>query len=162
MFAYGRGVIIDLEIWHKHIGHVNIQRLKSMQTKSIVTGLPKFRVDGMQKVCEACQMGKQARHAFPCNAEVSNRALEVIHSDVWTTKVASLGGCHYYVSFIDDHTRKVWVYFMKHKSEVFSHFKAFKAMVEKEKGMQIKVLRFDGGGEYFSKEFNDYLKEQGI
>ena len=88
----------------------------------------------MQKVCEACQMGKQAMRAFPRNAKVSNRALEVIHSNVWTTKATSLGGCHYYVSFIDDHTRKVWVYFMKHKSEVFSHFKAFKAMVEKEKG----------------------------
>ena len=55
------------------------------------------------------------------------------------------------MSFVDDHTRKVWVYFMKHKSKVFSHFKAFKAMVEKEKGMQIKVLRSDGGGEYFSE-----------
>ena len=54
------------------------------------------------------------------------------------------------------------VYFMKHKSEVFSHFKGFNAMVEKEKGMQIKVLRSDGGGEYFSKEFSDYLKEKGI
>ena len=155
MFAHRRGVIADIEIWHKRIGHVNIQRLKSMQTESIVAGLPKFRVNGMQKVCEACQMGKQARYAFPRNAEVSNRALEVIHSDVWTTKAASLGGCHYYVSFIDDHTRKVWVY-------LFSHFKGFKAMVEKEKGMQIKVLRSDGGGEYFSEEFSDYLKEQGI
>ena len=66
------------------------------------------------------------------------------------------------MSFIDDHTRKVWVYFMKHKSEVFNHFKAFKAMVEKERSMQIKVLRSDGGGEYFLEEFSDYLKEQGI
>ena len=78
--------------------------------------------------------GQAGRHAFPCNAEVSNGALEVIHYDVWTTKAASLGECHYYVSLIDDYTRKVWVYFMKHKSDVFSYFKAFKAMVEKEKG----------------------------
>ena len=63
----------------------------------------------------------------------------------------SLGGFHYYVSFINDHIRKVWVYFMKHKSEVFSHFKAFKAMVEKEKAMQIKVLRSDGGGVFFRR-----------
>ena len=61
--------------------------------------------------------------------------------------------------FIDDHTRKVWVFFMKHKSEVFSHFKAFKAMVENEKSMQIKVLKSNGGGEYLSEEFKDYLKE---
>ena len=110
-------------------------KAKSMQMQSIVASLLKFRVDGMQKICKACQMGKQARHAFPCNAEVSNRALEPIHFDVWTTKVASLSGCHYYVSFIDDHTRKVWVYFM---------------------------IRSDGGGENFSKEFSDYLKEQGF
>ncbi len=66
------------------------------------------------------------------------------------------------MSFIDDHTRKVWVYFMKHKGEVFQHFLNFKAMVEKEKGVSIKCLRSDGGGEYFSNEFNEYLKEQGI
>jgi hypothetical protein len=51
---------------------------------------------------------------------------------------------------------------MKHKGEVFQHFLNFKAMVEKEKGVSIKCLRSDGGGEYFSKEFSEYLKEHGI
>jgi transposase InsO family protein len=81
---------------------------------------------------------------------------------VWTTKVKSIGRWKYYVSFIDDHTRKVWVYFMKHKSEMFQHFLNFKAMVEKEKGVSIKCLRSDGRGEYFPNEFNEYLKEHGI
>jgi hypothetical protein len=66
------------------------------------------------------------------------------------------------VNFIDDHTRKVWVYFMKHKGEVFQHFLNFKAMMEKEKGVNIKCLRSDGGGEYFSNEFSEYLNEHGI
>jgi transposase InsO family protein len=35
-------------------------------------------------------------------------------------------------------------------------------MVEKEKGVSIKCLRCDGGGEYFSNEFSEYLKEHGI
>jgi hypothetical protein len=77
----------------------------------------------------------------------------MIHSNVWTTKTKSIGGCKYYVSFIDDHTKKVWVYFMKHKGELFQHFLNFKTMVEKEKGVSIKCQRFDGGGKYFSKEF---------
>jgi IS30 family transposase len=51
---------------------------------------------------------------------------------------------------------------MKHKGEVFQHFLNFKAMVEKEKGASIKCLRFDGGGEFFSNEFSEYLKEHGI
>jgi hypothetical protein len=38
----------------------------------------------------------------------------------------------------------------------------FKAMVEKEKGVSIKCLKSDGGGECFSKEFSEYLKEHGI
>jgi len=117
----------------------------------------------MSKIYEACQLGKQARHPFPAQTtHVNSKPLEMIHSYVWTTKTKSIGGCKYYISFIDDHIRKVWVYFMKHKGEVFQHFLNFKTMVEKEKGVSIKCLRFDGGGEYFSNEFSEYLKEHGI
>jgi hypothetical protein len=49
---------------------------------------------------------------------------------------------------------------MKHKGEMFQHFLNFKAMIEK--GVNIKCLRSDGGGEYFSKDFSEYLKEHGI
>jgi hypothetical protein len=115
----------------------------------------------MSEVCEACQLGKQAMHPFPAQTtHVSSKPLEMIHSNVWTRKTESIGGCKYYMSFIDD--RKAWVYFMKHKGEVFQHFLNFKAMVEKEKGVSIKCQRSDGGGEYFSHEFTEYLKEHGI
>jgi hypothetical protein len=43
----------------------------------------------------------------------------------------SIGRCKYYVSFIDDHTRKVWVYFMKCKSEMFQQFFEFQSNVGK-------------------------------
>jgi hypothetical protein len=64
------------------------------------------------------------------------------------------------VSFIDDRIRKVWLYFMKHKDEMFQHFLNFKAIVKKEKGVSIKCLRSNGGEKYFSNEFDEYLKEQ--
>ena len=75
---------------------------------------------------------------------------------------ATMGGCRYYVTFIDDHTRKVWVYFMKEKSEVFSHFQNFKVMVEKQTSFYIKCIRSDEGREYFSNEFFDFLQKNGI
>ena len=28
MFAQGRGVVADTDIWHKRIGHINLQRLR--------------------------------------------------------------------------------------------------------------------------------------
>jgi hypothetical protein len=51
---------------------------------------------------------------------------------------------------------------MKHKGEMFQHFLNFKVMLEKDKGVSIKCLRSNGGGGYFSNEFNEYLKEHGI
>jgi hypothetical protein len=163
LFTHGKG-IEDSGIWHKRVGHVNLQRLKLMEKQNLVGGLPKFGTEKvMLKVCEACQLGKQTRHPFPAQTtHVNSKPLKMIHSNMWTVKTKSIGGCKYYVSFIDDHTKKVWVYFMKHKGEMFQHFLNFKAMVEKEEGVNIKCLRFDGGGEYFSNEFNEYLKEHGI
>ena len=119
LYTQKNAVVADIDIWHKRIGHVNVQRLKTMQSQNVVAGLPNFQISDMQKVCEACQLGKQTRHAFPHEKHVSTRPLKLIHSDVWgPTKNNSLAGSKYYVTFVDDHTRKVWIYFMKSKSEV--------------------------------------------
>jgi hypothetical protein len=145
LFAHGEGTG-DIGIWHKRISHVNLQRFKLMAKQNLIGGLPKFGTEEvMSEVCETCQLRKQAKHPFPVQTtHVNSKPLEMIHSDVWTTKTKSIGGCKYYVSFIDDHTRKVWVYFMKHKGEVYQHFLNFKAMVKKEKGVNINFLRLDG------------------
>jgi transposase InsO family protein len=76
--------------------------------------------------------------------------------------VSSLGGFLYYVTFIDDFSRKTWIYFMKTKDEVFSRFQEFKAQAKNLMGKKIKVLRIDNGGEYTSNDFSDFCKEVGI
>ena len=68
--------------------------------------------------------------------------LDYIHSDVWgQSPTVSLGGSSYFVTFIDDYSRKVWVYLLKRKDDVFNSFKQFKALVEKRTGSSIKCLR---------------------
>ena len=78
--------------------------------------------------------------------------------------ITSLGGYNYYVTFIDDHSRKTWIYFLRTKEseEVVSKFKEFKAQVENLSGRRTKILRSDNGGEYTSTKFNDFCKEAGI
>ena len=50
--------------------------------------------------------------------------LELVHTDVWgKALVFSLGCSLYFVTFIDESSRKVWVYFLKHKSDMFEMFK---------------------------------------
>jgi hypothetical protein len=75
--------------------------------------------------------------------------LTMFINDVWgPVAVPSNGGAHCFVSFIDDFSRKVWVYFMKHKSKVFTIFKQWKAQVENQTGRRVKYLRSDNGLEY--------------
>ncbi|CAL2271856.1 unnamed protein product [Prunus armeniaca] len=63
---------------------------------------------------------------------------------------------------MDDFSRKVWVYFMKQKSEVFAKFKEWKIETENQTERKIKYLRSDNGGEYTSNEFTNYCKKEGI
>ena len=72
---------------------------------------------------------------------------------------SSISGYVYYVSFIDDYSRKTWIYFLKTKDEVFSKFKEFKALTENLSKRNIKILRLDNGGEYTSKEFVNFCKD---
>lgn len=66
------------------------------------------------------------------------------------------------LSFIDDFSRKGWVYLLTDKSQALEYFKEFKIKVEKETGKMVRGLRTDRGGEYLSNEFVKFCKEHGI
>jgi len=76
--------------------------------------------------------------------------------------VKSLGGSLYYVIFIDDYSRKTWLYLLKTKDEVFNKFQEFKAEIENLTCKKIKTLRTNNGEEYTSKEFVAFCKSTGI
>lgn len=83
--------------------------------------------------------------------------------DVWgPSKVASAGGKKYFLSIIDDYSRKVWVYALARKDEVFEKFKAFQASIERMTEEKIKSIRTDQGLEFCNSKFEGYLQEQGI
>ena len=67
----------------------------------------------------------------------------------------------YYVSFIDDFSRNIWIYFLRKKYEVFAKFKEFKDLVENQSENKIKVLRTDNGGEFYGNEFKEFCKKCG-
>ncbi|KAF5794743.1 putative RNA-directed DNA polymerase [Helianthus annuus] len=77
-------------------------------------------------------------------------------------QVQSLGHILYYFLLIDDFTRMSWVYFLTNKSDALAKFKVFKNLVEKQCESTIKVLRTDRGGEFCSKEFDNFCERSGI
>ena len=74
-------------------------------------------VKGMSlKHCDYCLFGKQHRVSFRIPSTRKPNVLDLVYSDVCDPiDVESLGGNKYFVTFIDDASRKVWVYFLKTK-----------------------------------------------
>ena len=94
MFAKSTKADSDIELWHKRIGHINLNKLKAMKSKGVVVGLLTFKEKEIEGVCEACQFGKQHRYPFPKERNVSKGLLDVVHSDVWgPAQTATFGGC---------------------------------------------------------------------
>jgi hypothetical protein len=84
------------------------------------------------------------KHSFPNNDSRAKRVLDIVHSDVCgLMSTTSLRGYVYYVSFIDDYSRKTWIYLLKEKNEVFGKFKEFKELEENMTERKIKTLRSD-------------------
>ncbi|KAE8676976.1 Vesicle-associated protein 4-1 [Hibiscus syriacus] len=137
--------------WKITKGALVIARGKLPDLKNVDVGL-----------CEDCIFGKQKKVSFAKIGKTPKaERLELIHTDVWgPSPVPSLAGSLHYVTFIDDSTRKVWVYFLKKKSEVLDTFRKWKAMVENETGLKVKRLRSDNGGEYRDKRMNRTLNER--
>ena len=134
------------KLWHQRLGYMSEKGMKIMHSKRKLPCLQLVEID----MCEDCILGKQKRVRFQTSGRTPKKEkLDLVHSNIWgPTKVSSIGGKHYFVTFIDDHSHKVWVSFLKHKSKVFVSFRRWKAMVENELGLKIKRLRTDNGGEY--------------
>jgi hypothetical protein len=128
----------------------------------MVTGI-KFQEQGTL-CCESCLMGGQTKQPF--NKKGGTRAkeiLELVHSDVCgAMSEKSISGYRYFLTFIDDKTRKTFVYFLKSKDELVCKFEEFTALVERQTGKRLKILRSDNGKEYVCAEMKKFMRVKGI
>lgn len=149
-------------LWHCRYGHLSHKGLRTLQYKKMVRGLPPLPTP--TTMCTVCVIGKEHRDPIPKKSQWrASQRLHLIHADICgPITPTSNSKKRYSLCFIDDYSRKAWVYFLKEKSEAFQSFKYFKKLVEKETGQFIKCLRTDRGGEFNSMEFNEFCKQNGI
>ena len=152
----------ETHLWHCRFAHLNYKSLKTLSSKEMVKGLP--HIETCTKVCENCLVGKQKRESFPKKSTWrASKNLQLIHADICgPITPISISQKRYLLTFIDDHSRKMWSYLITEKSEAFAMFKVYKASVEKESGLPICCLRTDRGGEFCSREFEEFCKNEGI
>ncbi|KAI3664859.1 hypothetical protein L6452_43468 [Arctium lappa] len=92
----------SFDLWHARLGHLSLARIKSLAS----LGMLGKCVSSDSISCLSCKLGKHHALSFESNDFNSNSPFDLIHSDVWgPTPHSSMGGAHYFVIFIDDHTR---------------------------------------------------------
>ncbi|KAH9699236.1 Integrase catalytic domain-containing protein [Citrus sinensis] len=147
------------KLWHMHLGHAGEKALQTLAKQGLLKGTNSCKL----QFCEHCVLGKKTRVKFGSTIHDTKGILEYVHSDVWgPTKTASLGGMHYFVTFVYDYSRKVWMYLMKNKNEVLGILLKWKKMVETQTGRKVKRFRSDNGGEYKNDLFLQICQDEGI
>lgn len=130
-----------------------------MSEKGIIDGIPKIVIPS--EPCEGCLKGKQSRNLFPASTSFrARKKLVPVHGDLYgPVSPSTPAGNRYFMLLVDDYNRVMCVFLIKTKDEAFCTFKNFRSKVEIEICEKIKVLRTDRGGEFLSKQFDEYCSE---
>ena len=92
---------VSIELWHRRLSHISEKGLQTLARKKFLRNL-----HGMPlKTCDHCLVGKTHRVAFHTYPP----------SDVCNMQTRTVGCAHYFVTFIDDHSRKAWGFFFENK-----------------------------------------------
>ncbi|KAL2239868.1 UNVERIFIED_CONTAM: Retrovirus-related Pol polyprotein from transposon RE1 [Sesamum indicum] len=143
-------------LWHKRLGHAPMTAIKHIPECNISD-------DSLEMKCDICPKAKQSRIMFKPSDSQSITPFALIHLDVWGPyKTPSLSGCNYVLTILDDYSRCLWTYLIKHKDQVTSTLLQFSAMVKTQFEAKIKVLRTDNGSEFINANCQTLCHKLGI
>ena len=149
----------ETNVWHSRLCHINFGCMTRLAGLNLI---PKFNFVKGSK-CHVCVESKQPLKPYKAVAARDLALLELIHSDLCgMNDELTKGDKRYFITFIDDCTRFCHMYLLKSKDEALNYFKIYKAEVENQLEKNIKRLRTDRGGEYFSNDFSKFCAEYGI
>ena len=101
--------------------------------------------------CIDCIKGKYVKK-IKKDTKRSAGILEIVHTDICDPfPMKSVDGYDLFITFTDDYSRFGYIYLIKERSEALDKFKIFKAEIENQHNLKIKVVRSDRGGEYYGR-----------
>ncbi|KAL0554322.1 hypothetical protein IC582_008241 [Cucumis melo] len=149
----------NVELWQMRLSHMSEKGLKILIKKNHLLDLKSAPLKWFAHYLT----GKQTSVTFKSSQHSRKpNVLELVHFNVCSPmKTKSLWGASYFVTFTNDHSRKIWVYTLKTKYQVLQVFKQFHASIEREIGEKLNCIRTDNGGKYYGP-FDEYCRNHGI
>ena len=153
------------QTWHKKLGHVSLEGLKNLLHKDLVDS-DGFNVDEQSPEfeCDACIQAKHSCAPFPKEADSwAEHPGELTHTDVWGPAcIEDIGRAKYYISFINNYTRRCTVQFMKHKDETSTKVQQYLTYIETHWDIKPKHLHANNGTEYVNQSLLTWCRDHGI
>ena len=147
------------EKWHLRLGHMSQGGLNALSKQGL---LGKDKIVDLS-FCEPCVLAKQHRLSFKSGEHLSKNCLDYVHADLWgPEKFETHGGKKYFLSIVDDYSRRVWTFLLKTKDETFSKITEWKTLEENQTGRKLKALRTDNGLEFCNVDLDEFCRANGI
>lgn len=144
--------------WHSLLSHVGIDSIRRLSDRLNINVPIDYKLE-----CITCLKGKMIRSAFDGIRVRADRPLKVVHTDLsGIIRIPNRQGYKYFLLFLDDYSRKTFVYLLKSKEDVYKNFVEFKQMIEKQMDVHINKLKSDGGGEFKNQKFDKLCKKTGM
>jgi hypothetical protein len=154
---------ISLTELHYRFGHLAKDTLLRLSENNALNGLT--IKDKKEEInCRICDIVNMTRTKF----EKKKRRQEYQLGESWHTDVCgpinipTLNNESYFVTFTEEKEDYGYVHLLKNRSEVFDLFINLRKLVKTQLNVLIKNLVCDGGGEYLSNEFKEFMKKKGI
>ncbi|KAJ9561968.1 hypothetical protein OSB04_007128 [Centaurea solstitialis] len=144
-------------LWHRRLGHLSFSYLRRLKPNLFLN------VTDSDFKCGTCELAKNQRISYVSSNNKVLVPFMIIHSDVWgPAKIPTLNGSRYFVTFVDECTRMIWVSILKTKGEVYYAFKELHHIVKSQYRGDIQVLQSDNGGEYINHDMEQFCKDNFI
>jgi len=110
-------------LWHYRLGHLHLPAVLKMSNMEVASGMPCLQANNGQNRCTACLTGKIRHIPFRVSTHRTKGPLELVYSDLGRPiQTQSLGGCRYFILFIDDFTKYTSIYFLKSENVAAGDF----------------------------------------
>ena len=155
---------VSRELLHRRLIHAGEDRIEKLLKENLADGIEVLEGSTYRKICEPCIQGKATKQSHPKKSEtIYENPGDLVVTDLkGPLKPMSREGFKYWATYTDAATRKRFIFGLRKKSEQVEKFKEVDARFQRLLGRGIRMVRDDKGGEYTSRNYLKYLREQGI
>lgn len=147
----------NIQMWHQILGHCNIRDI--LKLENVAKGMKISSKSDFQ--CGTCAEAKMSEFRSRIPDDRAQTIFDFVHCDLaGPIMPASDNGFRYAISFVDDYSGMIMVYFLKRKSDTWKATEKFLADIAPF-GVA-KHIRTDNGSEFTCSQFEELLVKNRI